>query len=289
MRTFGEGLPADFRLAAGFPALGHLLIGISALRLEDELIEVQALSKVLAKRAQAAYDGMIADRTNVRVPPGPPPQQTHDQWKSTGCFYGAPQLRYRPVYEGRDADKTDKVGNGACRKFYTTYSKSTLTGGLMALWCPHLVCLGFHKIRNAEGRDDVFSAIFTHFEHAPRTIIYDYACQLQVYSMYREPEFFKDTLFVVDQMHAKGHVGCSGASFFSSYKKFRPDLLNVNSSAAECGNSGLSRIKKSISYMNESHAIQFAYVYLCIWNRRRERLYQQTMAKELADLPNGAG
>ena len=71
--------------------------------------------------------------------------------------------------------------------------------------------------------------------------------------MSREPLFFKDTCFAVDEMHAKGHVGCSQASFMSNYMQVRPEVININTSAAECSNSRLSRIKKSISYMDQKH------------------------------------
>ncbi|KII82852.1 hypothetical protein PLICRDRAFT_96050 [Plicaturopsis crispa FD-325 SS-3] len=41
----------------------------------------------------------------------------------------------------------------------------------------------------------------------------------------------------------------------------------VNTSAAECGNGGMGRIRKSVSFMVYDHAIQFTKVFLDIWNR----------------------
>src|SRR5204862_7765713 len=96
----------------------------------------------------------------------------------------------RPYYEGRDSDKSvDTAESEVCRKFYSTYTKQSLTGGLMALWCPHLICLGFHKMPHAEGRNDIFSALFKYFEKAPETVVYDFACQLAPYCMSRKPLF----------------------------------------------------------------------------------------------------
>jgi hypothetical protein len=89
-----------------------------------------------------------------------------------------------------------------------------------------------------------------------------------------EPEFFKDTLFVVDEMHANGHTSCSQACFVSNYMQLRPKLMSINSSTAECSNAGLARIRKSVSYMSQAHAIQSTYVYLCVWNRKREHLFK---------------
>jgi hypothetical protein len=97
----------------------------------------------------------------------------------------------------------------------------------------------------------------------------------------REPLYFKDTCFAVDEMHAKSHVGCSQASFMSNYMQVRSEFINVNTSAAECSNSGLNRIKKSVSYMDQKHAIMYTYVYLCVWNRRQERARQLRLEKEL--------
>ena len=64
----------------------------------------------------------------------------------------------------------------------------------------------------------------------------------------------------------------------------RTMLQNVNTSAAECSNSGLNRIRKSVSYMGQKNAILLTYVYLCVWNRRREREYQMKVEKEKAQL-----
>ncbi|KAF8515245.1 hypothetical protein BU17DRAFT_17446, partial [Hysterangium stoloniferum] len=56
-------------------------------------------------------------------------------------------------------------------------------------WCYHLICLGFHIISIAEGRNDVFSAIYTHWPIAPKIIVYDFTCQLASYCLIPEPSF----------------------------------------------------------------------------------------------------
>jgi hypothetical protein len=130
----------------------------------------------------------------------------------------------------------------------------------------------------------VFSALYVYFERAPEVVIYDFACQLGAYSMSREPKFFKDTCFAIDEMHAKGHSSCSQASFSSNYMQGRASLQSVNRSAAECSNSGLNRIRKSVSYMGQSNALLLTYVYLCVWNRRRERDIPKKTIKEKDEL-----
>ena len=98
--------------------------------------------------------------------------------------------------------------------------------------------------------------------------------------MIRESEFFKDILFVIDKMHATGHTAYSSASFLTNYVKTCPELGNVNSSAAEYCNSGLSKIKKSISYMGERRVFAYTFVFLNVWNRMRELDRQELRERE---------
>ena len=260
------------------PALGMIFLNTTLDYIDSP--ELRPLSGVLATRAHLMYQDLVQKRDIIRNT-HERPTYTPREWEDTGTFYGRPPVRYRPFYEGRDDDANiDSSEKGACQKYYSTYEKQTLTGGLMAIWCQHLVCLGFHKIPRAEGRNDVFSGLLVYFEKAPEVVIYDFACQLSDYSMSREPEFFKDTCFVIDEMHAKGHSSCSQASFSSNYMQCSPRLQEVNTSSAECSNSGLNRIRKSVSYMGQRNAILLTYVYICVWNRRRERLFQKQKEKE---------
>ncbi|KAL9931788.1 hypothetical protein V8E36_009338 [Tilletia maclaganii] len=196
----------------------------------------------------------------------------------SGSLYGAAQCRERPVYV-KFGEKSGSVGfndtaqlgdtPGPCKKYFADYVSQRQTGGIMALWCRHLICVGFHIIPRCEGRNDVFSAIFTRWPTPPTTIIYDFACQLAPYCLAREPMFFKDVLFVVDQMHQHGHSTCTTSSFLSTYMPTNPELQHVNSSAAECGNAGFSRIRKSVSYCAQEHAVLLIKQFLSVWNRRR--------------------
>lgn len=273
------------RLAALVPGLGMIIRNLQQDSPDKELIQpvLRPLCGLLARRAFDTFEQMKSRRETIISPPLLDSEiRDPEPWEETGCWYGKPAYRPRPFYEGRDVDRGVNVDDeGTCRKLYATYSNQSLTGGLMALWCPHLVCLGFHKMPRAEGRNDVFSALFKYWKTPPQVVIYDFACQLQPYCMTREPEFFKNTLFAIDEMHAKGHSSCSQACFVSNYMRVRGSIRNLNSSAAECSNSGLSRIRKSVSYMDQKHAICFTYVYLCIWNRKRERLMLNEANKRL--------
>ena len=61
------------------------------------------------------------------------------------------------------------------------------------------------------------------------------------------------------------------SSLSFEYANTNPTLARINSSAAECGNGGLHRIRKSVSYMSQDRAIKYTKVFLSVWNRCRIR------------------
>jgi hypothetical protein len=188
-----------------------------------------------------------------------------------------PQLRHRPAYprlrhdQGKEAEGSKDQKRGQCSKYYSQYGKNNLTGGIMCVWCTHSICYGFHCIPKGEGRNDVFSALYTRWETAPKRVIYDFACALGPNCLTREPEFFLDTEFRIDTFHAKDHTKCAPATFLATYAATNPELISINTSAGECGNSGLLWIRKSVSYMSQDRAIIYTHVYLALWNRLRIR------------------
>jgi hypothetical protein len=196
-------------------------------------------------------------------------------WKmETGCCYSMPKIRSRPIYPSLRYDQQkeqERQRGGKCSKYYSKYGQQRLTGGIMCAWCTHSVCYGFHCIPRSEGRDDVFSAMVTHWPKALKRVIYDFACALGPYCLTREPEFFADTLFVIDTFHSGGHTKCTPAAFLSTYSSLDPRLSHINSSAAECGNGGISRICKSVSYMGQRRAILYTKTFVSVWNRRITR------------------
>ena len=115
-----------------------------------------------------------------------------------------PQIRARPKYPGLRTDgKIDRnMVSGqdgiGCSKFFAEYSKKGYTGGILAFWCVHGICYGFHCIPDGEGRNDAFSALYTRWRKAPKVVIYDFACTLGPYCMQCEPKFFTRTRFLID-------------------------------------------------------------------------------------------
>lgn len=188
----------------------------------------------------------------------------------TGCCYSMPAIRHRPKYPKLDeADEKERSApwGDRCGKYYSEYGEKRLTGGIMMCWCPHNICYGFHCIPACEGCNNVFSAMVTRWPVAPERVVYDFACALGPYCMLQEPQFFGKTSFVIDHFHAAGHTKCSPAAFLSEYANADPKLSSINSSAAECGNSALRRIRKSVSYTLQERAIIYTRVFLSIWNR----------------------
>ncbi|KAJ7589997.1 hypothetical protein C8J56DRAFT_1048168 [Mycena floridula] len=242
------------------------------LRIHDEYgDELLGLCHWLELRATTAYADLVAKHE------GPLPEQQklkEETWKKTGCCYSMPQLRHRPRYPRIKNDQcyggSEKRG-GNCSKYYARYGKNGLTGGIMAPWCTHSIAYGFHCIPIGEGRNDVFAAMVTRWPKAPEMVVYDFACALGPYCMAREPQFFADTQFVIDTFHTSGHKKCSHAAFLQTYTAVDPRLQTLNSSAAECGNGVLTRIRKSVSYMVQRRAIIYMRTFICLMNRIKLR------------------
>ncbi|KAF8982927.1 hypothetical protein BDQ17DRAFT_1394012 [Cyathus striatus] len=133
-----------------------------------------------------------------------------------------------------------KVVSGArrgaqCAKYFSQYSQQTLTGSIMAVWCTHSICYGFHCML---------------------MIIYDFACTLGPYCMTREGGFFANTDFVIDHFHMPGHTKCASACFLKTYAVADLRLRSINSSAAEC-----------VSYMGQYRATLYMKTFISIYNQ----------------------
>ncbi|KAK4696957.1 hypothetical protein P7C70_g8291, partial [Phenoliferia sp. Uapishka_3] len=257
--------------ASRCPSLARVLLFHNSHQLPVPLA-LRSLIFALGNSVQSNFD-------RIATHPAPPVDLALDDlrpsWRNTGSSYLQPKVRTRPLYpkfagDGGVASKADKAREGdipPCTKLYNTYTKATQSGGVMALWCTHSINYGFHFIPRGEGRNDVFSAIFSHWPTAPKIIVYDFACALAGYCMSREAHYWKDTLFVIDQLHQKDHRKCSNACYLETYMSTDPTLKYINSSAAECGNNGLGRIRLSMSYMTQEHAIALCRLFSNIWNR----------------------
>jgi hypothetical protein len=80
----------------------------------------------------------------------------------TGNRYFLPPLRKRPAYPNiKENGSSTTAANAGCTKNYGDYKEQRLTGGCQVICCPHRYFYGFHFFKGFEGRNDVFSAIYT--------------------------------------------------------------------------------------------------------------------------------
>lgn len=263
------------------PSLRVYCPSIAALATYYLIEEGEDIPRELARLflAVAVKAGIVMARLtgqHVEVLPGGLVQPQVGEYLKTGNLWAMEQLRRRPAYVNFAGEREDdavedyeKDAKSMCQKFYKSYTIAKQTGGIMVCWCPHIFSYGAHVIPSGEGRNDVFSPLWLYWPTAPKVIIYDFACALQSYCMYREPQFFKDTRFLIDEMHARDHTKCSTSGFLASYMGGDPLLRSINSSVAESGNAGLGRIRKAVSYCTQEHAAALIRHYLNIWNRRR--------------------
>ena len=70
----------------------------------------------------------------------------------------------------------------------------------------HAFMNGLRKIIVSNGSYSQ-SGIHGCINSAPKTIIYDNCCNLHQYCLNREPQFFKESWFVIDRFHWPNHSG----------------------------------------------------------------------------------
>ncbi|MCW3101177.1 MAG: hypothetical protein JWL77_6795 [Chthonomonadaceae bacterium] len=203
-----------------------------------------------------------------------------NRYKTTGCFYGMDAKRARPPYSRDTVGRETGTDASACSKSFPAYKE--ITGGAMILWCRHRIALGFHIIPKSEGRNDVFSAMLTHWSEAPRVVCYDFACDLMQYSTAREPLYFKKTLFLVDRLHMKNHTACSECFAMKSFHESgAKEYFNFNDSAAETGNALLKKIRTSCLFMSPGRFMDYVRLFLEVQNRRRLHILTMQQHKHI--------
>ena len=170
-------------------------------------------------------------------------------WPPSSCYLPptADELSFfpnLPLLSGHGnyaADKSLKTHDSdSCRK--ASYGHPSLSPGIFTVFCPHGVCYVFEVMQSCESPKHPFSIFRQRFLKAPQVIVYDNACKLHQYCLNHEPHFFRSTLFVVDQFHWRGHVGCSAGYCLNTYKQMA--IKDINSQVNEQANAGLQRIAK---------------------------------------------
>ena len=137
----------------------------------------------------------------------------------------------------------------ACRKYSSTHpSTNTFT-----LLCRHGICCGFQVMESHKPPWHPFEILLCRFPTPLKMIIYDNGCKLHQYVLNREPVHFKNTVFLVDRFHWRGHVGCSSSYSLDGYTSL--DVASINSRVNEQANARLQRIKGHIAYMKPDNFV----------------------------------
>lgn len=157
----------------------------------------------------------------------------------------------------------DKIKNEAvvCKKDATRHP--TLLPGIFTAFCKHGICYGFQLMESNESPNVPFTFLRTRFKRAPRTVVYDNACNLHSYCLNRDQGFFQATLFVVDNMHWGNHTSCSKVY----HAKVHPRLQGVNTQMVEQNNSKLRKLKSQLSYMNHCNFMNHLKFFLWYCNK----------------------
>ncbi|GAA5994784.1 hypothetical protein JCM11641_008420 [Rhodosporidiobolus odoratus] len=149
--------------------------------------QLRTFIAALLARAEDCHQLLITNSQKERRTPHPadlPALPAPAEVLTTEVLAGNAQRRYRPKYslakDGGEGGKEDDT----CRKFYRSYGQTGLAGGIMGVWCPHGICVGYHTMPSAEGRNDVFSMLYCYWEKAPTgcTVCLSQATVAQLFS-----------------------------------------------------------------------------------------------------------
>ena len=99
---------------------------------------------------------------------------------------------------------------------------------------------------------------------APKLVVYDNSCKLQVYALNRDPGFFSGTRFLVDRFHWRNHTGCAPSYSLDLF----PHLSSLNSQVTEQVNSGLSKLKTQLSFMTRENFLRHCQLFLFLRNEK---------------------
>lgn len=183
-----------------------------------------------------------------------------DGWQPTELG-GSDVHRPLGAYVANSSKPATVADAGTCTK--NKRNTAVLMPGVLLIWCRECQrCVHFATMRDAESPATVFEVLFTRWQVAPLTVVYDNACNLHNYCLNREPLFFQNTRFLCDEPHWKGHKHCCPAYNSGRY--------------ADIGNCSLAEQKNSFVRLLETQALFMGQLtYLRILRHFLYRLNQQ--------------
>ena len=222
---------------------------------EQAYLNLTAPERVLAKVDIAEFYAHVhsvgggsmgnPDTASERVPEA--------EFFTYGTFFpNYPMLRPLNMYEADDSAASASEKDMCTKKAFLSGSNRRVLFIMTCARCS--MVLGFAVLDVNESPQALFQLMFTRFLRAPARVVYDNACNAQMYCMKREPAFFKDTMFVIDRLHARGHSdkSCSRA-FHPKYAMGDYDDIagvKLNTQACEQVNSCMVDIAQQAKYMS---------------------------------------
>lgn len=213
----------------------------------------QALRAVLHRLAAAAAQPLGASAV-------PAPQSQHLPVANPAAerdhvfMPGYPLQRDLPSFVNRG---NKDPAEGTCNKFSNAHK--LLSPGVITLYCPHGICLGYKLMATAEGVGQVADIFFTRLTQGPKCIIYDNACNLHRHVTRWMPQFFANTRFRIDRIHSWNHTACGTAYFMhddDGDELVVPGVTvrKLNTQVTEQTNAQLDRIRTQVAYSTHDNA-----------------------------------
>jgi hypothetical protein len=118
--------------------------------------------------------------------------------------------RYAQDVSGGSSDGRQHADR--CNKHQRSNRK--LIPGIMLFWCMGCrKCVMFSIMPDAESPRTVADLLRTHLPAPPQRFQMDNACNLHAFILNREPAYYANTQFLIDDCHWRNHVNCPEAYF----------------------------------------------------------------------------
>lgn len=140
--------------------------------------------------------------------------------------------------------------------------RRTLVPGTNLFWCTKCSkCKGMQVMLDAEQPRTCFNWLVTRCLTAPKEFMRDDGCHDHHFGMNREPLYLRNTEFLIDQPHKRGHRGCA-----NSYDtKFYGGRF-ANTPLAEQKNSALKLLRQQVPYMSLPNFLRHLRYILALFN-----------------------
>ena len=120
--------------------------------------------------------------------------------------------------------------------------------------------MALQLLSDTESPAAVFEALRLFWPTPPRCVVYDNTCNAHDYSLNREPGWFQETEWYIDQTHFAGHKHCCSAYDTRHYPQVRCTPL------PEQQNAKLRQLENHISYMRQARALWYLRYFLYLLN-----------------------